>query len=154
MKDEPIFVSFKKNKDEYNAFIDIEGFLSSNKNLDTLLKKASTIYGNSISKMLALVKEIGEFRSSRRHLPARKIWELGDVIFELVNNLGKLSFQIDGIYEHLGRDLNAKRKWLEKVIIFRRYIPKESMIPESLNWGKCEKGTRKKAQQIQKGLMI
>lgn len=152
-KDEIIFVSFKRSKDGYDAFIAIEGFFTGNKNIESLLKKASVIYGDSISKMAALIKEINTFRNICRPLPARKIWELGDDIFELVNKLGKLSFQIDGIYEHLERDLNTKRKWLEKVIIFRRYIDKENLIPESLNWGKCEKGTRKKAQQIQKGII-
>lgn len=152
MKNELIFVSFKKNKDEYNAFIAINGFFSSNDDLESLLNKASTLYGNSISKMVALMNVIIAFRSNRRPLPARKIWELGDLIFTLVNKLNQLSLQIDGIYDHLERDLNAKRKWLEKVIIFRRYIPEERMIPEHLNWGKCEKGTRRVAELIQKGI--
>jgi len=153
MKDELIFVSVKKKNDEYKAYIDIGGFLSSNKNLETELKKVSTIYEDSIVKMSVVKKEIDEFRNNRYPLPARKVWELGDMIFELINNLHKLSFQIDGIYEHLERDLNAKRKWLEKVIIFRRYIPNESMIPKYLNWGKCEKGTRRIAESIQRGII-
>jgi hypothetical protein len=154
MKNEPIFVSFKKNKNEYNAFIAINELFSNKENLESLLKKASTIYSNSISRMVVIIKEINAFRNNRRLLPATKVWELGDIIFNFVNDLNKLSLQIDGIYEHLERDLNVKRKWLEKVIIFRRYITKESMIPESLNWGKVEKGTRKKAQQIQKGIPV
>lgn len=152
MKNEPTFVSFNKNKDEYNAFVAINGFFSSNEDLESLLNKASTIYGNSISKMVTLMNVITAFRSNRCPLPARKIWELGDLIFKLVNELNRLSLQIDGIYDHLERDLNAKRKWLEKVIIFRRYIPEERMIPENLNWGKCEKGTRRVAELIQKGI--
>lgn len=153
MTDEPIFVSFKKHKDKYNAFISIDEFFSSNEDLESLLNKASNLYGNSISKMVALINEINTFRSSRRLLPARKIWELGELIFKLVKGLNQLSLQIDGIYDHLVRDLKVKRKWIEKVIIFRRYIPRESMIPESLNWGKCEKGTRRIAEQIQKGII-
>lgn len=153
MEDKLTFISFKKNKDEYNAFLAIDGFLSGSKNLELLLIKASTIYGDSISKMVALIKEINSFRNNHNPLPARKIWELGDAIFELVNKLSELSLQIDGMYEHLERDLDSKRKWLEKVIIFRRYISEESIIPESLNWGKCEKGTRRIAERIQKGII-
>ena len=152
MKNEPTFVSFKKNKEAYNAFIAINGFFSSNDDLESLLTKASTSYSSYISKMLALINVITAFRGSGRPLPARKIWQLGDLIFKLVNELNRLSLQIDGIYDHLERDLNAKRKWLEKVIIFRRYIPEERMIPEHLNWGKCEKGTRRVAELIQKGI--
>jgi hypothetical protein len=154
MRDEPAFVSFKKVNEEYKAFVAIEELLSRNENVEPLLKKASIIYSNAVSEMGTLIKEINTFRDSRHPLPARKIWELGDVIFKLVSELNQLSFQIDGIYEHLEKDLNAKRKWLEKVIIFRRFITKESLIPKSLNWGKVEKGTRKKAQQIQKGLPV
>ena len=152
MKNEPTFVSFKKNKEKYDAFITINGFFSSNENLESLLNEASTLYGSSISKMLASINTITAFRASHRPLPARKVWQLGDLIFELVNELNRLSLQIDGIYDHLERDLNVKRKWLEKVIIFRRYIPEERMIPEHLNWGKCEKGTRRAAEMIQKGI--
>ena len=153
MKNEPAFVSFKQNKGEYNAFIAMNGFFSSSDDLESLLNKAATLYGGYISKMLALADVINVFRSNRRPLPARKIWQLGDLIFKLVDELSRLSLQIDGIYDHLERDLNAKRKWLEKVIIFRRYIPEERMIPEHLNWGKCEKGTRRVAELIRKGII-
>jgi hypothetical protein len=149
---EPTFISFKKSDEEYDAFIAISGLFSSNDDLGLLLKKASALYGSYISKMVALMGIITAFRTSRRPLPARKIWQLGDLIFRLVNELNGLSLQIDGMYDHLERDLNAKRKWLEKVIIFSRYIPEEGMIPEDLNWGKCEKGTRRVAERIRKGI--
>ena len=152
MRDEPTFVSFKKNNNEYNAFIAINSFFSGNDDLQSLLNKASTIYSNSIPEMVAVINIITAFRNNHNPLPARIIWELGDLIFKLVNRLSQLSLQIDGIYNHLERELNAKRKWLEKVIIFRRYIPEEMMIPKDLNWGKCEKGTRRIAELIQKGI--
>jgi hypothetical protein len=153
MKNEPTFISFKKSNGKYDAFIAINGFFSNNDDLELLLNKASATYSSYISKMLALIGIITAFRTSRRPLPARKIWQLGDLIFKLVKELNGLSLQIDGMYDHLERDLNAKRKWLEKVIIFRRYIPEERMIPEHLNWGKCEKGTRRVAELIQKGIL-
>ena len=118
-KDELIFVSFIKNNDEFSASINIDGFLSSNTNLESSLKEAAIIYGDLISNMLLSIKVIYSFRKNRYPLPARKIWELGDNIFEFVNKLSILSYQIDGIYDHLGRDLEVKRKWLEKVVIFR-----------------------------------
>jgi hypothetical protein len=152
MKNEPAFVSFRRNNEGYNASITIDGFFSRNENVESLLNEASILYGSSISKMLASISTITAFRTSRHPVPARKVWQLGNLIFELVNELNRLSLQIDGIYDHLERDLNVKRKWLEKVIIFRRYIPEERMIPENLNWGKCEKGTRRIAEMIQKGI--
>jgi len=152
-KDEPIFISFQKDEDKYNAYIPIKEFLSSNEDIEPSLKKATRLYSISISRMVNLVKEINKFRISHCPLPARKIWELVDLIFKLVKGLNQLSLQIDGLYEHLERDLKVKSKWLEKVIIFRRYIQDKNSIPQSLNWGKCEKGTRRKAELIQKGLL-
>lgn len=147
------FISFKKENDKYIAFISIKHFLSSKKDIESLLRNASCVYGNSISNMKSRIDEINILRKKRVPVSARGIWELGDQIFQLVDKLNRLSLQIDGIYDHLERDLMVKRKWLEKVIIFRRYIKKKSTIPEALNWGKCEKGTRRKAEQIQKGLL-
>jgi len=149
---ELIFVSFQRDKEKHNAFIPMQEFLSSNKDIELLLDKATKLYSNTIAIMNTLVEEINEYRSNHKLLPARKIWVLGDCIFKLVIELGNLSFQIDGLYEHLERDLAVKRKRLVKVIIFRRYIQEIDSIPESLNWGKCEKGTRRKAELIQKGL--
>jgi hypothetical protein len=104
--------------------------------------------------MRIFIKEIQALRNNRKLLPAFKIWQLGNAIFELQHNLNKLFLQLDGLYDHLVRDLGVKRKWLEKVIIFRRYLPDENAIPQSLNWGRCEKGTRLVAEKLRKGLPL
>lgn len=149
-----IFISFKPYKGSYIAFLSIEYALSSEKDIDTLLRESECIYRNAINKMKSLINEIQKLRSHRIPLPARKVWQIGNCIFELTENLAKLSLQIDGVYEHLERDLAVKRKWLEKAIILRRYILDEYTIPDTLNWGKCEKGTRQVAIKLQKGLPL
>ena len=151
MSHEPKFVSFEKKGDTYSAFVAIDGFLSGNDDLPALLAQASALYGRYVLEMRTLVDLIAAYRRKRHPLPARKVWQLGDLIFRLVGQLNRLSLEIDGIYDHLERDLGTKRKWLEKVIIFRRYIAQETTIPEHLNWGRCEKGTRRIAEMIQRG---
>lgn len=153
-KNESAFVSFKKYQGKYIAYIPMKQFFSSDRDIEAVLKEASQLYEHSIAKMQSTVAEINAFRNKHSLLPASRIWKLGNLIFELVENLKRLSLQIDGIYDHLVRDLDVKRKWLEKVIIFRRYIPDEHIIPESLNWGRCEKGTRRIAEKIQKGIPL
>ncbi|MHA1882238.1 MAG: hypothetical protein ACTSUO_04255 [Candidatus Thorarchaeota archaeon] len=127
--------------------------MSNNQDIESLLKDASKVYGSCISRISSMLDAINELRKKRIPISARQIWEIGDYIFKLVSELEKLTLQIDGIYDHLERDLGVKRKWLEKVIILRRYIQDKDRIPNSLNWGKCEKGTRRKAELIQKGLL-
>ncbi len=145
------FVSFKPENSGYTGHVPIEELWSSNRDYETVLQEASNLYEGSIVRMQRMIDEINSYRNQRRLLPARKIWKLGNMIFTLIEDLKGLSLQIDGLYDHLCRDLNVKRKWLEKVIIFRRYIPNVSLIPDSLNWGRCEKGTRKIAERIAQG---
>lgn len=144
------FVSFEPSNEQFRAFLPMEELLLGDDDLEFKLKEALKVYQRSIVKMRNLVKEIQTFRDNRKLLPARKVWELGDAIFELQHELNKLSLQLDSLYDHLVRDLGVKRKWLEKVIIFRRYLPNENVIPQSLNWGRCEKGTRQAAEKLRK----
>jgi hypothetical protein len=151
-KNELMFVSFKRNQGTYIAYLPMKQFFSSDRDIESVLKEAARLYEDSILRMQSIVAEINTFRSRRILLPASKIWELGDLIFRLVESLERLSLQIDGIYDHLVQDLNVKRKWLEKAIIFRRYLPNKDIIPQSLNWGRCEKGTRRAAEKLRNGI--
>ena len=145
------FVSFEPRNGSFTGFLPMEGLISMEKDPDLVLRKAATLYERSIIAMRALVAEIHRFRANHTLTPARTIWQLGNAIFELRAGLERLHLQVDGFYDHLVRDLDVKRKWLEKVIIFRRYLPKEDLIPESLNWGRCEKGTKRVAEKLLKG---
>lgn len=149
------FISFEPNNDRFRAFLSIEELISSNKDPELTLRKAIKIYENSIIKMRTFIKEIQNIRNNRKHLPAYKVWQLGNAIFGLQSKLNNLSLQLDGLYDHLVRDLDVKRKWLEKIITFRRYLPDEKDIPQSLNWGRCcEKGTRRAAEKLRRGLPL
>ena len=148
------FVSFQPGNSGFTAFMSMEELISSERDPEPELRKAIEVYECSITRMRCLVTEIQGLRANHKLLPARKVWQLGDAIFGLRNDLEKLSIQMNGLYNHLVRDLGVKRKWLEKVIIFRRYLPEEDVIPESLNWGRCEKGTRRVAERLRKGLSL
>jgi len=150
MRDKLAFVSFEPSNEHFIAFLPMEELISSDNDPEPMLRKAAEVYEHSIVKMRNLVNEIQSFRDNRKLLPARKVWHLGDAIFELQHELNKLSLQLDGLYDHLVRDLSVKRKWVEKVIIFRRYLPDENAIPRSLNWGRCEKGTRRAAEKLKR----
>lgn len=145
------FVSFEPKRDGFDGSLSVEGLVNSKSNPEKLLNEATKLYGRYIYNMRLLIKEIAGLRASRTPVPARKIWGLGNSIFNLKKNLAKASLQLDNLYGHLVRDLMVKRKWLEKVVIFRRYIANEKVIPKSVNWGQCEKGTRKAAENISRG---
>lgn len=149
-KDRLAFVSFEPSNELFRAFLPMEELISGDDDLELRLKKAVQVYQRSIIKMRNLIQEIQNLRDNHKLLPARKVWHLGDDVFQLQHELSKLSLQLDGLYDHLIRDLGVKRKWLEKAIIFRRYLPDENAVPQSLNWGRCEKGTRKAAEKLRR----
>ncbi len=147
------FVAFEPRNDTFVAFMPMEALVSTSEDPASMVRQAAKLYEDSIRAMRTSIDQIQRNRTSHTPTPARKIWELGNVIFGLCEELDRLSLQIDGLYEHLTRDLAVKRKWLEKVIILRRYLPDVSAIPESLSWGRCEKGTRKIAERLRDGHM-
>ena len=147
-KEVPIFVSFERKDNRFRASIAVSDFLASQSNPDAVLQNASELYERSICAMLRTVKEIESLRRSRNVIPARKVWTLGNLIFQLVSKLDKQGLQIDGLYSHLGRDLKVNRKWLEQVVTWRRYLPRQRYIPKNLNWGKCGKATCRVAKDL------
>jgi len=147
------FVALEPKDGQFRASFTMEGLLAVEDDPEMLLDNTVHIYEEAIQRMLALLAEMCTSRLLHKPIPARKMWQLGDAMFKLKEALALQSVQLDGIYAHLSRDLNVKRKWLEKAVIFRRHVPSEELIPESLNWGRCEKGTRRVAERLRVGLL-
>ena len=147
------FVWFEPHDGQFRAFLTMEDIITGREDPEVLLNQVAGLYEQAVKGMRSLVAEIQDMRTHRKLVPARKVWQVGDAIFILGKELEKFSLQVDGLYDHLVRDLGVKRKWLEKVVIFRRYLPEQEAIPDSLNWGRCEKGTRRIAEQIRGGML-
>jgi hypothetical protein len=145
------FISFEVTNGKYRGCLSIDTAVTGDTNPDMKIRKALKLYLKYLRKLRLLIAHIEAKRRKREYISARKMWEVGDLIFELKDALAAISLQLDGLYYHLVRDLGVKRKWLEKAIIFRRYIPEANIIPPALNWGKCEKGTRKVALGLANG---
>jgi hypothetical protein len=154
MRDELAFASFEPFGQGFRAYLAIEKALDGGEIAGELAQRAANIYEKSIKDMTSTIRTINAWRASNKPVSARLIWKLGDTIFSLRHNLMVLGLQLDGVYDHLTRDLNVKTKWLEKVIILRRNLTKEELIPESLNWGRLEKGTSRKSRLLATGKSI
>jgi len=102
----------------------------------------------SVQLMRKRLKEMDDMRQNRKVIPARNVWEFGNSIFSLREDMERMSFCINGLYDHLSRELGVKKMWLKKVVIFRRYIPEKKFIPPSLPWGRCSSSPRKVAKAI------
>lgn len=147
----PTLVSFQPHDQEFIAHVSLESLPSIESNLEVSLKKASSKYSRSIRLMRKHLEEMHDIKTNRGVIPARKVWKLGDCIFSLVKDMEQMSFCINGLYDHLIRELEVKRMWIKKVIIFRRYIQDQKSIPRLLPWGRCSSSPRKTAKAILNG---
>ena len=153
-KQKLIFISFEREGDVFRTVLFLKDYLLSVQNPEELKSRAVKVYSKALIRMDKIIKEIDDCRSFHPPIPARLTWKLGNAVFQLKESLEDLSLQIDDLYKHLVRDLGVKRKWIEKVIILRRYLPDQKMIPRMVTWGKLEKGTRRKAKQLSQGLEL
>lgn len=138
------FIQFKPDVNTYKAFITLEA-INGKTNPEILIKKAIFIYSKNIKNLRKIYIKMQEDRKQKKPIYAQDMWEIGNIVYRLKKELELLSLEIDGMYDHLTRDLGAKKKWLEKAIIFRRYIKDKNKILKPLRWGKFEKSTKKKA---------
>lgn len=149
--DDLTFVAFEPRNDGFMASVPMEQLDSLGERPDLLLQKASEIYMHAVGKMRLILSEIGRVKGRRNPIPAQTVWELGDAVIDLVDSLAAMSLELDGLYEHLVRDLGMNQKRLGTVITFRRHLSDKELIPESLGWSQCEKNARKVAESLSKG---
>ena len=142
------FVAFAPRDGGYVASVPMEQLESLGDHPEAVLNEASTTYARSLQIMRSLVDEFEHFKANRTAIPAYKVWELGDAVLDFIKNLRGTSLEIDGLYEHLERDIGIKRKRWEAAITFRRHLPTKGLIPESLRWRECEKNARGIAEEL------
>lgn len=147
------FVAIEPTASGFRGSLAVDGLLSLPGDPEAVLRSAAAQYEHSVLTMRSLIAEMRERRAAGQPIPARLMWQMGNAIFDLKDQLARFSLQLDDTYAHLVRDLGVKRKWLEKAIIFRRYLLREELIPATLNWGRCEKGTRRAAERLRNGLL-
>lgn len=118
---------------------------------ELLLNEVDGIYAQAVEEMRQFLSEMADMKAKRQPVPARIVWELGDIIFNLSYRLRQASLELDDLYAHLTRDLGVKRMWLEKVVILRRYIERQDTIPETLKWSQLYSAPKKTAMSLLKG---
>ena len=104
------FISFETTQQGIKASLSMQGMIDIDGDLEIVVNRAVDIYKDSLSEMKNLLQEREKFQEVRKRIPARLIWQIGDAVFRLNDNLSKNNFQIDNTYHHLVRDLGVNRK--------------------------------------------
>ena len=115
---------------------------------DERLKVACDAYGRTVGIMREVLADIEQLKSKRTPIPARKMWELGDAVVNLGVELEGNSLEMESLNDHLVRDLGINAKRMGTIVTFRRHLPVQEMVPESLGWSQCEKQARKVAEEL------
>ncbi len=115
---------------------------------DVSLQAACDAYGRTIGTMREVMADIDQLKRKRIPIPARKMWELGDAVVALSAELEVDSMEVEGLNDHLVRDLGINGKRMGTIVTFRRHLPDKELIPESLGWSQCEKQARKVAKEL------
>ncbi len=90
------FVTFKKERGIFKTYIPMNQFLSSNTNINDILKVAANLYEQFLTAMRTELIDVNNYRMDHKPLPARVIWRLGDRIFRFVVNVKRKCTHCDG----------------------------------------------------------
>lgn len=153
MSERIVFVSFHMIEGECIAAVSLGYVQEGRITEDTELRSLAEIYVNSISTLKNMVEEIEEFKSNKIALSPSHMWDIGDTIVSLVEGIDARGFQIDNLYDHLVRDIGRNRDWLNRVMIFRRHLPKRELIPSGLKWSACKRAPKRSAEMIERGVI-
>ena len=146
-----IAVSFAPEGQKFIAHFPLESLSLIGKHPEKVGEKMSSKYESAVRIMGKELKKMEDMKKKREIISARMMWRFGGKIFSLVDDMEKSSFYVNGLYDHLTRDLGVKKMWLEKVVMFRRHIPNQKFIPPSISWSKCYHSPRIAAKRILDG---
>jgi len=159
MKKKLISIGFHKNKDKgqptFIGSVSLQDFMENGirrNNLSSQTKKAAVNYEKFIQECKVIIDKIKKGASINQAF-LRDMWSLGSKIRSFTNSLKKDGFYLNGLYEHLTRDLQVSRNLLEKVVIFRSYFSNRSLIPNNMLWREIRYAPRKNAEKLKKTLL-
>jgi len=154
-----ISIEFHKNKDKnkpkFIGSISLQEFMENGirtNNLNSQIKKAAVRYEKFMQECKTIINKIKK-RDSINQAPLKDMWNLGNKIHRFMRSLKKDGFYLNGLYEHLVRDLQVSRDLLERVIIFRSHFTNHTLISNDMLWREVRDAPRKNAEKLKKRLL-
>ena len=117
------------------------------------MRAVTVIYQCALEEIRQWQQETQSLRGSKTPLPARKAWQLGDVVYRLEVNLEQHSCRIVGLYDHLAQHAGTPG-WLGSFHTFRRYVNDPESIPDNLKWNSIAKRAKTAGQAITAGIPV
>lgn len=143
-----IGVEFQPKDDDFIATVSIQDLTNVSEDINNVLKWASETYGISTKRMMSILKENENIRRHGQKIPAVFFWDLGNTIFELLENLSSRGLEFEDLYGHLVRDLHISRTTIKRAVALRRYVPQKEMLSPNVTWGSCKDAPKKFASGL------
>ena len=153
-RDSYVLVAFKKRGDFYQGSTSIGDLALFREDPAQTMRLAADAYTKALQEIAHWQEEIELLRNARIPVPAKKAWELGDIVHRLNEVLAAHGCQLENMYDHFESHAGLGRKWLSKYITFRRYVDDQNAIPSDLKWNSIEKVTKSAGQSITAGLPV
>ncbi len=154
-----ISIEFHRNKNkggaEFTGSVSLQDFVENGirrNNLSSQTKKAAANYQKFIQECKIIIDRVKRGVSINQ-ASLKDMWSLGNKIRRFTNGLEKDGFYLNGLYQHLMRDLQVSRDLLEKVIIFRSYFSDRSLIPNNMVWREIRDAVRTNAEKLERTLL-
>jgi len=154
-----ISIEFHKNKDKsepkFIGSVSLQEFMEDRVkrgNLNNQTKEVAKKYEKLIEECKTIINKVKK-GDSINQASLKDMWSLGDKVHRFTNSLKKDGFYLNGLYEHLVRDLQVSRDLLEKVIIFRSHFPNHSLIPKEMLWKEIRYAPRQNAEKLKRKVL-
>ena len=141
-------VAFRERGGDYRASAPLSDLALLRDDPAETLRAATDKYRSALGQIRQWQRDVESLRRSKTALPAKKAWELGNIVHKLDEELAKHGCQLEDPYGHLERHVGLSPKWLAQYITFRRYVEDVDAIPATLKWNSIMKSVRSAGEAI------
>jgi len=134
-----VAVEFRKIGGAYQGSVRLRDLSQLRDDPAETLRIAADTYRRSLGEIKRWQKEVKALRENRAPLPARKAWQLGDILHRLQARLTACGCKLQSVYDHLDSHAGLHPRRAAEFIAFRKHVDDEAMIPENLNWNRIVK---------------
>lgn len=143
-----VAVEFKKIGGAYRGSVRLRDLPKLRGDPAETLRAASGIYRESLAEIKRWQKEAQALKENKSPLPARKAWQLGDILHRLQTELMTHGCKLQPVYGHLQRHAGLHPKRAAEFAALRRHLDDDEMIPRGMTWNSIVKSVKPNAAAI------
>lgn len=140
-----VAVEFKKIGGAYRGSVRLRDLSRLRGDPAETLRAAAGVYRRSLTEIKRWQKDAQALRETKSPLPARKAWQLGDILHRLHAQLMTHGCRLLSVYDHLQRHAGLHPKRAAEFAAFRRYLDDAEMIPRDMTWNSIVKRVKPSA---------